>query len=161
MPASLDHISPDTPMGANLIADGATFRVWAPNAQCRARPRRFQRPGEGRRQPAHARTPTATGAASSRGRRTGTATCSTSIGKGSEGPKRDPYARELQTPFPSDCIIRKTDFPWHETGFVTPRFHNFVIYQLHVGTFFTPNLPGKGGTFLDVARKIPHLPSSA
>jgi 1,4-alpha-glucan branching enzyme len=32
-----------------------------------------------------------------------------------------------------------------------------VIYQLHVGTFFTPNLPGKGGTFLDVARKIPHL----
>ena len=32
-----------------------------------------------------------------------------------------------------------------------------MIYQLHVGTFFTPNLPGKAGTFLDVARKIPHL----
>ena len=32
-----------------------------------------------------------------------------------------------------------------------------MIYQLHVGTFFTPNLPDKGGTFLDVARKIPHL----
>jgi 1,4-alpha-glucan branching enzyme len=32
-----------------------------------------------------------------------------------------------------------------------------VIYQLHVGTFFTPNLPGKAGTFLDVARKIPHF----
>ena len=79
------------------------------------------------------------------------------VGDGSEGPKRDPYARELQTPFPSDCIIRKTDFPWHETGYVTPQFHNFVIYQLHVGTFFTPNLPGKAGTFLDVARKIPHL----
>ena len=79
------------------------------------------------------------------------------IGDGSEGPKRDPYARELQTPFPSDCIIRTTDFPWHETGYVTPQFHNFVIYQLHVGTFFTPNLPRKGGTFLDVARKIPHL----
>ncbi|PYL47748.1 MAG: hypothetical protein DMF40_07245 [Verrucomicrobia bacterium] len=32
MPASLSHISPSTPMGANLVADGATFRVWAPNA---------------------------------------------------------------------------------------------------------------------------------
>src|SRR4051812_19120892 len=32
MPAPLDHISSGTPMGANLIADGATFRVWAPNA---------------------------------------------------------------------------------------------------------------------------------
>jgi 1,4-alpha-glucan branching enzyme len=79
------------------------------------------------------------------------------VGEGGEGPKRDPYARELQTPFPSDCIIRRTDFPWHESGYVTPRFPDFVIYQLHVGTFFTPNLPRKGGTFLDVARKIPHL----
>jgi 1,4-alpha-glucan branching enzyme len=33
MPASLDHIHPGTPMGANLIAGGATFRVWAPNAR--------------------------------------------------------------------------------------------------------------------------------
>src|SRR5688572_22326481 len=32
MPASLEHIHADTPMGANLIADGATFRVWAPRA---------------------------------------------------------------------------------------------------------------------------------
>ena len=32
MPASLDHIHSGTPMGANLIADGATFRVWARNA---------------------------------------------------------------------------------------------------------------------------------
>ena len=60
------------------------------------------------------------------------------VGEGSEGPKRDPYARELETPFPSECIIRTTDFPWHESGYVTPRFHDFVIYQLHVGTFFTP-----------------------
>ena len=33
MPASLDHISSGTPMGANLIAGGATFRVWAPHAR--------------------------------------------------------------------------------------------------------------------------------
>jgi 1,4-alpha-glucan branching enzyme len=79
------------------------------------------------------------------------------VGDGSEGPKRDPYARELQAPFPSECIIRSSDFPWHDCGYVTPEFHDFVIYQLHVGTFFTPNLPAKGGTFLDVACKIPYL----
>jgi 1,4-alpha-glucan branching enzyme len=38
-----------------------------------------------------------------------------------------------------------------------PFFTDLVIYQLHVGAFFTPNLPAKGGTFLDVARKIPYL----
>jgi 1,4-alpha-glucan branching enzyme len=79
------------------------------------------------------------------------------VGEGSEGLKRDPYARELESPFPSQCIIRHPDFPWHECGYVTPRFHEYVIYQLHVGTFFTPNLPRKGGTFLDVARKLPYL----
>jgi 1,4-alpha-glucan branching enzyme len=156
MPASLEHIHRGTPMGANLIADGATFRVWAP----------------------HARAVHVIGDFNNRERNDASllnrddhghwrgfipGVCDRQrymfyvVGDGSEGPKRDPYARELQTPFPSDCIIRKTDFPWHETGYVTPQFHNFVIYQLHVGTFYTPNLPGKGGTFLDVARKIPHL----
>jgi hypothetical protein len=33
MPASQEHVDKDTPMGARLIADGATFRVWAPNAE--------------------------------------------------------------------------------------------------------------------------------
>jgi 1,4-alpha-glucan branching enzyme len=54
-------------------------------------------------------------------------------------------------------FVRATDFPWHETGFLTPQFQNIVIYQLHVGTYFTPNMPRRGGTFLDVASKIPHL----
>jgi 1,4-alpha-glucan branching enzyme len=156
MPASLEHIHPNTPMGANLVADGATFRVWAP----------------------HARSVHVIGDFNARQRNEASLLNRSAhghwlgfipgvrdrhrymfyvVGEGSEGPKRDPYARELQTPFPSECIIRETDFPWHETGYVTPPFHNFVIYQLHVGTFFTPNLPRKAGTFLDVAQKIPHL----
>ena len=156
MSASLDHIHSGTPMGANLIADGATFRVWAPHAHSvyvlgdfndrqRNDASLLSRDDQG-----HWRgfIP---------GVRDRQRYMFYVVGEGSEGPKRDPYARELETPFPSDCIIRTTDFPWHEGGYVTPRFHDFVIYQLHVGTFFTPNLPGKGGTFLDVARKIPHL----
>jgi 1,4-alpha-glucan branching enzyme len=29
---TLDHLHAGVPMGAKLIADGATFRVWAPHA---------------------------------------------------------------------------------------------------------------------------------
>ena len=156
MPASLDHVGPDTPMGANLIADGATFRVWAPRARAVHVLGDFN---NRQRNDASLLTPDEQGhwrgfIAGARDRQRYMFYV---VGEGSEGPKRDPYARELQTPFPSECIIRRRDFPWHDSGFVTPQFHDFVIYQLHVGTFFTPNLPLKGGTFLDVARKLPHL----
>ncbi len=156
MPASLEYIHADTPMGANLVADGATFRVWAPKARSVHVIGDFN----GRQ-----RNDASLLNRDEHGHWTGFLPGVHDrqrylfyvVGDGGEGPKRDPYARELETPFPSDCIVRKTDFPWHETGYLTPQFHNFVIYQLHVGTFFTPNLPGKGGTFLDVARKIPHM----
>ncbi|MEJ8824835.1 hypothetical protein WKW80_22840 [Variovorax humicola] len=32
MPASMQNVTPDTPLGATLVAGGATFRVWAPGA---------------------------------------------------------------------------------------------------------------------------------
>jgi 1,4-alpha-glucan branching enzyme len=156
MAASLDHIHPGTPMGANLIADGATFRVWAPHAHSVHVIGDFN---DRRRDQASLLT------RDDRGHWLGFIAGVRDrdryrfyvVGDGGEGPKRDPYARELETPFPSDCVVRKSDFPWHETGWVTPRFDDFVIYQLHVGTFFTPNLPAKAGTFLDVAQKLPHL----
>ena len=156
MPASLDHIHPGTPMGANLIADGAIFRVWAPRAQAVYAIGDFNL-----RVRNHASLLTRDEFGHWRGFIPGVRDRERYmfyvVGEGSEGPKRDPYARELESPFPSECIVRKTDFPWHESGYVTPPFHEFVLYQLHVGTFFTPNLPHKGGTFLDVACKLPYL----
>ncbi|MEO8493837.1 MAG: alpha amylase C-terminal domain-containing protein [Planctomycetota bacterium] len=156
MPASLSHIDDRTPMGANLVDGGATFRVWAPNARAVHVIGEFN---NRKRDDCSLLNPDGKGNWQGfiPGVRDRQRYLFYVVGEGSEGPKRDPYARELQTPFPSDCVIRATDFPWHEIGYVTPKFHNFVIYQLHVGTFFTPHLPEKGGTFLDVARKIPHL----
>ena len=143
-------------MGANLIADGATFRAWAPHARSVHVIGDFN---NRQRNDASLLTPESHGhwRGFISGVRDRQRYMFYVVGDGSEGPKRDPYARELQTPFPSECIIRKTDFPWHESGYVTPKFDDFVIYQLHVGAFFTPNLPRKAGTFLDVARKIPHF----
>jgi 1,4-alpha-glucan branching enzyme len=156
MSASLDHIDGVTPMGATLIADGATFRVWAPHARTVHVIGDFN---NGIRNNASLLTRDDRGhwRGFVPGVRDRDRYCFYVVGEGSEGSKRDPYARELAMPFPSECIIRKADFPWHDSGYRTPRFEDFLIYQLHVGTFFTPNLPRKGGTFLDVARKIPHL----
>jgi 1,4-alpha-glucan branching enzyme len=143
-------------MGANLVADGATFRAWAPNARAVHVLGDFNK-----REVSDASLLTIDEHGHWRGFIPGVQDRQRYIffvvGEGGEGQKRDPFARELKTPFPSDCIVRTSDFPWHDSGFVTPQFHNFVLYQLHVGTFFTPNLPRKGGTFLDVARKIPHF----
>ncbi len=156
MPATLEHIDNQTPMGATLLGDGATFRAWAPHARTVHVIGDFN---------AWTRNDASLLTRDDSGHWRGFVPRVVDrhrymfyvVGEGSEGPKRDPYARELETPFPATCIARKSDFPWHECGYRTPRFEDFLIYQLHVGTFFTPNLPRKGGTFLDVARKIPHL----
>ena len=164
MPASLQHIDSSTPMGATLTNGGATFRVWAPNALA------VHVIGGDFNQPkpleANRLTPNAQGhwcgflpGVQDRHRYLFWVK-----GNGSEGYKRDPYARELHEPRARsagrpiwECVVRGSDFPWHATGYRTPRFEDFAIYQLHVGTFYTPRLPKRGGTFLDVALKIPYL----
>ena len=156
MPASLLHTDTNTPMGANLVADGATFRVWAPNARAVHVVGDFN--GRQRDEASLlSRDEHGDWCGFIPGVRDRQRYMFYVVGVGSEGLKRDPYARELHAPFPGECIVRAPDFPWHESGYVTPRFEDFFIYQLHVGVFYTPNLPQSGGTFLDVARKIPYL----
>ena len=86
------------------------------------------------------------------------------VGTGSRGYKRDPYARELSfdPPFPNaNCLLRDPGrYPWHDQGFVTPDYSNMIIYQLHVGTFYSKS-PGADGTFLDVVEKIEYLSALA
>ena len=96
-------------MGANLIADGATFRAWAPHAHSvhvigdfndRQRndasllTRDEQRPLAGLHPGVQDRD----------------RYIFYVVGDGGAGPKRDPYARELASPFPSECVVRKTGF---------------------------------------------------
>ena len=80
-------------------------------------------------------------------------------GAGSSGTKRDPCARELDPRNFPNCfaILRAADgFPWHDRDFVTPDFSDMIVYQLHVGTFAIAK-PGVCSNFLDVALKIPYL----
>ncbi len=152
---SQENLLAETPMGATLSADGASFRVWAPNAHevhllgdCTA-----WSPTPGTRLQ---RTDGGHWWGFVRGARDRQAYKFWVVGDSGGGWKRDPYARELDWAS-GNCILRRSDFPWHETGFVTPRFENFLIYQLHVGVYFTPRWPNGGGTFLDLAQRLPYL----
>ena len=167
MALSQSNITANTPMGATLVAGGATFKMWAPLAQ----------------------------AVYLNGLLGGAANWSTNTNpdllliqdatgywtgflagvqdgdlykyyvegppSGSVGYKRDPYARELTAsttfPFGVNCIVRSPNsYPWHDQGFVTPDYSNLIIYQLHVGVFAPAVFPSCG-TFLDVIVKIPYL----
>ena len=158
---SQQHISPQTPTGATLLADGATFRVWAPQAGAvylhgifggqvfdqLTDDRLLQKDERGYW----------TGYQD--GARDGDRYRFWVQGAGSSGYKRDPCARELDPVGFPNCfnVLRAGDgFPWHDQDFVTPDFSDMIVYQLHVGTFAIRK-PGVASNFLDVALKIPYL----
>ena len=160
---SQTNISPNTPMGANLVSGGgATFRAWAPLANAvylngtfagsamTGQSESFLLANDG-----HGYW---TGFVS--GAREGDPYRFWVEGPGGKGYKRDPYARELSSAasFPNcDSLIRSaTAYPWHDSAFVTPDFSNMIIYQLHVGTYNLAK-PGAASNFLDVVGKIPYL----
>jgi 1,4-alpha-glucan branching enzyme len=155
MPASQLNINANTPMGATLVDGGATFRTWAPNASAVDVLLEFNNFTV--RDDA-ALVPVGNGhwCGFVAGVTDGQKYKFWIAGPDGPGYKRDPYAREVQDAV-WDCIVRRPTFPWHETGFVTPQFSDFVIYQLHVGAFYLPQYPPSTGTFLDVVDRISYL----
>jgi 1,4-alpha-glucan branching enzyme len=155
------HISPQTPAGATLDADGAAFRLWAPEADAVYLHGMFGgEVFEGLTDDRLLRKDARgywTGYQD--GARDGDRYRFWVQGKGSSGHKRDPRARELDPENFPDCfvILRPADsFPWHDRDFITPDFSDMIVYQLHVGTFAIAK-PGVPSNFLDVALKIPYL----
>jgi 1,4-alpha-glucan branching enzyme len=169
--ASQAHINSATPMGANLVEGGATFRVWAPSAidlyvvtdDLPAAREPGWIPRESDRL---LRQHDATWTGFVPGVKEGTRYRFYVVGEGGSGFKRDPWARELgtQPAFPDcDCLVRSPDtYPWHDEGFRPAPFHELIIYQLHVGAFFRVDAQGRDqrdsvGRFLDVVTRIRYL----
>src|ERR1700682_15167 len=162
---------PNSPMGANLVAGGATFRLWAPGAQ------EVYISGDFNGWAQDASTllvKDATGywVGLVPAVRDGSNYKFYVVGFGGRGYKRDPYARELTSPetFPGtfpfprcNCVVRSPEYPWHDTGFQAPAFSDLVIYQFHVGTFYAVDSSGRalrasrGGKFLDVIFRLQYL----
>lgn len=156
----------DVQMGGNLTHGGATFRVWAPHASevlllwggqnRQVRPDdqwQMQRSGD------HffGFLP---------GAKDGDHYSFWVEGPYGKGPRRDPWARELEWQgYPDcDCILRDpSSYPWASDGFSTPPFHELSLYQVHVGTYFATDAGGndqrlaRAGRFLDVVERVEYI----
>ena len=174
-PVTQEYINEHTPMGANLIADGATFRVWAPNDAIEVYLRISDSPDtingpDDKWQPLPERRlrrnsdNTWTGFLP--GVRDGDYYRFYIANRGDQPYKRDPYARELEFyGYPDcDCIVRDPNsYPWHDQQHKTPAFNDLIIYEFHVGRFYGVDSAGNDersnrvGNFLDVLDQIPHL----
>ena len=154
-------------MGVNLMSSGgATVKVWAPSArQVSLRWDYDQNPDTGWRHRQEAYLQRLDGGlwgGFAPSLRDGDRYMFYVVGPegGDDGLKRDPHARDLSDdPAWPDCqclICDPSNFTWHDTDYRPPPFHQMVIYQFHIGTWFIPK-GRNNGTFLDVAGKLPYL----
>lgn len=168
MPASQLFIDANTPLGATVAPGGVTFRTWAPFAQAVY---------------VALKQPTGTVAATFPkadadllvkdthgfwggyvpGLKDGDLYRFYVVGTGSEGFKRDPYARELEMAGYPDCngIVRDpASHVWHDQLFHPPAFSDLIVYQFHIGVFYAKNDAGQDirplrvGKILDVVDRI-------
>jgi 1,4-alpha-glucan branching enzyme len=170
MPASQQHIDGNTPMGARLTHGGATFRTWAPAALAvylvRGRP--------GGLPTAYSKDTADLLLKDDRGYWSGFVPGFGQgdmyrfyvVGAGSEGFKRDPYARELERRgsdpwYPCNCIVcDPAEYVWHDQAFRPPAFSDLIVYQFHIGVFFAQDENGRDirrdrvSKILDVADRI-------
>jgi 1,4-alpha-glucan branching enzyme len=164
MPADQTGIGLTTPMGANLVAGGCTFRTWAPRATAVYVSGPFN--GWARKDEASRLVKDAQGfwAGFVPGVTDGIEYKFFVVGPSElEGLKRDPRARELSAPN-WNCLVRDPNrYSWHDAGFRPPPFEDLIIYQFHIGTFYAADPVGRdrrqGGVakFLDVLDRVEYL----
>lgn len=163
MPADQTHVGPDTPMGANLVDGGCTFRAWAPRAKAVYVTGTFNHWRQRDEDCLLTRDDKGYWSGFLPGVGRGSEYKFFVIGPGSSGYKRDPYARELVTADWNCVVSDPTAFPWHDRNFRPPAFEDLVIYQLHIGTFYATDAngndtrQGKVARFLDVLGRIEYL----
>jgi 1,4-alpha-glucan branching enzyme len=151
MAASQLNITPSTPLGANIVPGGVTFRTWAP-AALEAYIALQQPTGTAAsafaKMPAGMLVKDANGfwAGFVPGMEDGDRYRFYVVGTGSQGFKRDPYARELEFDgYPDcNCIVRDPgDYPWHDASFRPPAYSDLIIYQFHIGVFYAKDSAGR------------------
>jgi len=161
-----DHLNAGIPMGANLLEDGASFRVWAPNAI--AVHLRLNKDPDFTPTDANKLTREENGYWSGFVAEVtdGTTYRFWVQGKGSSGYKRDPYARELEfNTYPNcDCIVRAADsYRWHDAAYRRPASRDLVIHQFHIGRYYSvddankDNRASRIARFLDVLKRLDYL----
>jgi maltooligosyltrehalose trehalohydrolase len=140
------------PQGAEIVAEGVRYRVWAPAAH-----------GVGGTQPVEAIV--WTGDEDPRTIPLALDASGYFLGLDHAGRAGDLYKYRLaghEYPDPASryqpegvhgrsAVIDATQFTWHDTNWKSPSLRDLVIYELHIGTF-----TGEG-TFLAAIDRLPHI----
>lgn len=70
--------------------------------------------------------------------------------------KNDPYARELTNSNGNSVVYDSERFDWEDDQSFMPYWNEAVIYELHLGTFYTKE-KNQPGNFYTLKEKIPYL----
>lgn len=140
-------------MGAIVFPGGATFRVWAPNAQQVFVIGSFNGWDENATPLAHE----ANGywSADVAGARIGDEYKYLIVNGAQRLQRTDPYARQLTSSI-GNSLITSREYDWGDDHFELPPFNELVLYEIHIGTFYT-KVPGAPGDFYAAAEKMPYL----
>ncbi|QEG23861.1 alpha-amylase family glycosyl hydrolase [Mariniblastus fucicola] len=67
----------------------------------------------------------------------------------------DPYAREV-TNSVGNAVVHDPEFDWADDDFKMPNHNELVIYEMHIGTFNRTD-PDQPGDFADAIKRLGHL----
>lgn len=141
-------------MGAIVHAGGVAFRVWAPNAQSVAVKGEFNEWSDQANPLVHEDNGYWYGDV--KAARPGQAYKFVVVHDGQTLERLDPYAREVTNSTGSGVIYDPSAFDWKEDQYQLPPHNELVIYEMHIGSFFT-DAQGKPGDFDAAMEKLSHL----
>jgi 1,4-alpha-glucan branching enzyme len=141
-------------MGAIVHPGGTAFRVWAPNAQAVFVKGDFNQWTEAANP--LTREENGTWYTDVAGAQTGQAYQFVIQNGDSMLERIDPYARQVTNSSGSGIIYDPARFEWGADAFRLPPHNELVIYEMHVGSFFTDR-QGHPGDFDDALEKLSHL----
>jgi 1,4-alpha-glucan branching enzyme len=143
-------------MGAIPHAKGVAFRVWAPNAQKVSVIGDFNN-WDPAKNPMTRENPEGYFYVDIPAAKIGSEYRYHLVTPAGEVSRIDPYAREVTNSI-GNAVVHDPNFDWGEDFFKTPPWNEWVIYELHVGTFHddNPDDPRPAG-FESIVHRFDHL----
>lgn len=149
----MDTVSLSDQMGAVLMENGASFCLWAPNAEAVSVVGSFNE-WDSTKHPME-RAEDGLWRAEIAGVKAGDEYRYHLDAAGQQFTKNDPYARDVTSSVGNSIIVDPT-FDWGEDSFSLPTLNELVIYELHIGTFHDSDHSGPG-TFDSAIPRLAHL----
>ena len=141
-------------MGAIVHKGGVAFRVWAPNAQAVFVKGDFNGWSDGATPLSHEER--GYWYADVESARPGHEYKFVLFNGDQKLERIDPYARQVTNSTGNGVIYDASRFDWQDDTFELPPHNELVIYEMHIGSFFT-DADGRPGGFDDAMEKLGHV----